>query len=75
MRDRYETLGKNTTYKRSSVRGKFFFNCNSSLSCADSELIPVRRINISSRYEQHRGKQRRISCLVSVKLREAVRMV
>ena len=40
MRDRYETLGKNTTYKRSSVREKFFFNCNSSLSCADSETYP-----------------------------------
>jgi len=75
MRDRYETLGKNTTYKRSSVRGKFFLTVTLLSLAPTLKLIPVRRINISSRYEQHRGKQRRISCLVSVKLREAVRMV
>lgn len=38
-----------------------------------TKLIPAGQINISA--PRYRGKQRRISCLVSVKLQEAVRMV
>jgi len=69
----YYDRSKNTTDKKSSIKGEIFLTVT--LTSTVTKLIPAKRINISTRREQHRGKQRRISCLVSVKLQGAVRMV